>query len=269
MSTAKPFWVPWPTHPPASGQGGFVYVLLFEMSGGLKIVKVGRTQVPRRRVSSHALYAERFGGRLVQGWLSVPHITWERTEKALIANALCMAGEPLAGSEYFTGVSYEALVEVATSLSKNLAASARERPTASTRPRLSRHYARATLQPQGRDFVTDVVDAYEAGQFLSGTEWRALCLGDFAPRATRLGDRAQRREVAAALRAEGLSLRAIAAPLGISAASVVVLLDEIEENSAPSIVRGTGGRRHKPDMTNAANPPSRWRLRLLTETETA
>lgn len=87
---------------------GYVYV--FEFSTGH--VKIGQTNNPRQRLSSHTHDATKMGASVARYWFSPVHRDYLVTEKNLIA-AMKEAATPLSGREYFTGCDFDATVRLA------------------------------------------------------------------------------------------------------------------------------------------------------------
>lgn len=107
-ATSRTFSFPQPTLPGRVKFGGYVYIL--EFTDGL--VKVGMSSEPRTRVSALTAAAKVFGQDALRGWLSPHHEQPTRSEARLIAAATALGGQSRA-VEYFTGVSFPALVRLA------------------------------------------------------------------------------------------------------------------------------------------------------------
>lgn len=90
---------------------GYVYV--FEFSTGH--TKVGQTNNPRQRLSSHTHDATKMGATVARYWFSPIHRGYRDTERLLIA-AAAELGTRLSGREYFEGCPFDELVEVAKAL---------------------------------------------------------------------------------------------------------------------------------------------------------
>ena len=90
---------------------GHIYVLAF----GDGIVKVGRTQHPRRRMSAFRWIARKFGTVIADSWISPLHAESDLNEDTLKALAVKHGGMPIS-PEYFAGADYDAIVRAALGL---------------------------------------------------------------------------------------------------------------------------------------------------------
>lgn len=88
------------------GYEGRVYVV--EFSSGL--VKVGRSQNVRRRVSQHRGTAEAMDLSLARVWVSPPHENHTETERELIAFGIARATRRIR-DEYFVGCTFERFMD--------------------------------------------------------------------------------------------------------------------------------------------------------------
>lgn len=96
----------------AMHDGGYVYVVAFDNG----VVKPGRTTYPYDRLVQHKSGCRVFGAALTDWWVSPPHDGWKANEQKLIELARQLGGTPAGGAEYFTGISYDQLVEKARAL---------------------------------------------------------------------------------------------------------------------------------------------------------
>lgn len=92
-------------------RAGHVYVLGF--SNGC--VKVGRTQNTGQRLTAHKGMARKFGLTIADEWLSPLHAEWLANERTLKKIAVSLGGV-VAGQEYYSGITYAAVVEKAEGL---------------------------------------------------------------------------------------------------------------------------------------------------------
>lgn len=92
---------------------GHIYVV--EFSTG--VVKPGKTIRPETRLIEHRMAAERFGVRIARSWVSPLHKGVSSNEKTLLRWCAEHGGKQRPSkSEYYTGVSYEALLVIAEQL---------------------------------------------------------------------------------------------------------------------------------------------------------
>lgn len=100
-----------PQRPSVSELGAHVYVIRFTSD----VIKVGWSQKPHERLKVHAQAARTHGGGIAEQWISKPHAAAASNEKALI-DFCARQATSVAGAEYFTGLSYSAVVEFAKTL---------------------------------------------------------------------------------------------------------------------------------------------------------
>jgi hypothetical protein len=91
--------------PGKSELGGYVYVIQF----ATRLVKVGSTVNPKRRVANHHGSAVAYGSRIKGFWVSEPHAGFLDSEAKLKSIAQLAASETRR-AEYFVGVDPEFLV---------------------------------------------------------------------------------------------------------------------------------------------------------------
>lgn len=129
------------TRPPqrsdASEMGAHVYVIRFTSD----VIKVGWSRKPHERLKVHAQAARTYGGGIAEQWISKPHAAAASNEKALIDFCTSQATS-VAGAEYFTGLSYSAVVEFAKTLNYK-PISKTEREQAKRRAQADRNRLRA------------------------------------------------------------------------------------------------------------------------------
>jgi hypothetical protein len=114
--------------------GAHVYVIRFTSD----VIKVGWTQQPSQRLKTHAKSARIHGVEVAEHWISKPHAAAAKNEKTLIEFCTSRASS-VAGAEYFTGLSYSAVVEFARTLDyKPIMAAERERIKRETKERSGR-----------------------------------------------------------------------------------------------------------------------------------
>ena len=98
----------------ATAYHGHIY--LVEFSDGT--VKGGRTTRPRARVGNHRDTGAKFGLAIVNLWVSPEHVEFVQNELALLGQ-MRSAATSVAGSEYFTGVSFADSVGFASALPRS------------------------------------------------------------------------------------------------------------------------------------------------------
>lgn len=89
------------------GIDGHIYIIRFSTG----VVKVGKSINPRGRIGAHFNDAQKFSAGIDQLWLSVRHRNFSENETLLLSQM----GNPSHGSEYFSGKSFEEIVETAES----------------------------------------------------------------------------------------------------------------------------------------------------------
>ncbi|BDQ19714.1 hypothetical protein RQN9TF_10910 [Rhodococcus qingshengii] len=92
------------------GIDGYIYIIRFSTG----VVKAGKSSNPRGRISAHLNDAQKFNAEIDQLWLSVRHRNYSENEKMLLTRM----GDPSHGFEYFSGMSFEEVVETAESFLK-------------------------------------------------------------------------------------------------------------------------------------------------------
>jgi DNA-binding transcriptional regulator YiaG len=80
-----------------------VYVIEFTSA----TVKVGSTKNAVTRHEQHEVGARAHGHTIAQSWYSAAHVEWKANERHLLAFCRSQGGEPIAGAEYFRGVSFD------------------------------------------------------------------------------------------------------------------------------------------------------------------
>ncbi|MET8381587.1 hypothetical protein ABZV14_01135 [Streptosporangium canum] len=97
---------------------GHIYVI--ELSNGT--IKVGQTEYPHQRLSTHRRGALRFGLTVVREWCSSRHLAFLANEKRLISFCKESGGEYATGrrSEYFTGLDFTIIQAFAEQLAESL-----------------------------------------------------------------------------------------------------------------------------------------------------
>lgn len=91
---------------------GHVYVVEFSN----RIIKVGRTANPRRRIATLGGNAESMGERIVHVWLSEVHCNFEGNERELIAFGQASLGDRIRAEYFVNGASFADFVAVARRL---------------------------------------------------------------------------------------------------------------------------------------------------------
>lgn len=160
---------------------GLLYIL--EFSHG--VVKVGRTETPRKRVNHHINTVRSFTGAALQrGWLSAVHSNHVVTEKELIRRGVEIA-DRVEGNEYFFGASFKRLVAIARTLEYGALVHGPEVMGGGLYkavcpfgpiPSLPEDLPPSSLPPRERD--EDPVEMYEALKNLA--ELKNLSIGDIA-----------------------------------------------------------------------------------------
>lgn len=92
------------------GIDGYIYIIRFSTG----VVKAGKSSNPRGRIGAHLNDAQKFNAEIDQLWLSVRHRNYSENEKMLLSRM----GDPSHGFEYFSGMSFEEVVETAESFLK-------------------------------------------------------------------------------------------------------------------------------------------------------
>lgn len=90
---------------------GYIYVIQFSTGH----IKVGQTNNPRQRLSSHTHDAAKMGAAVSQFWFSAPHRDYRKTESRLI-DAMSAVGRRLSGREYYADCDFAAAVQLASGL---------------------------------------------------------------------------------------------------------------------------------------------------------
>lgn len=99
--------------PSRAASSGFIYVIAF--SNSETTVKVGLTSDPRSRFAQHRAAGEPFGVDIADWWLSPAHLDYAGSERSLIRAVEGLGARKLR-NEYFTGVTFGQVVELAESL---------------------------------------------------------------------------------------------------------------------------------------------------------
>jgi hypothetical protein len=108
------FAAKYPTLPARARAGlGYIYVIAF--SNWDNTVKVGSTADPRGRFNSHRASGEPFGIDISDWWFSPAHLQCGTTEQTLVRLVEKLGGRKIR-NEYFTGVSFQRVVELAKSM---------------------------------------------------------------------------------------------------------------------------------------------------------
>ncbi len=94
--------------PEDASDGGYCYAILFENG----MVKVGSTTKPEQRFGTLEAHAAAFGTVISLWWISHAHADYVGTEQAVLGSARELGGRRR-GREYFEGLDFHALVEIA------------------------------------------------------------------------------------------------------------------------------------------------------------
>ncbi|WP_448620084.1 GIY-YIG nuclease family protein [Geodermatophilus sp. URMC 65] len=222
-------WSSWPMRSRKLDPLGYVYVIEFAV-GPATIVKVGRTDAPRTRAKQHEYDVSRFGGRIARCWLSEPHLHWHIVESLLIEHAAKL-GLKLGGQEYFIDVTYEELVAVA----QGWVVESQEIEANEDGPRGEGEVVFTKLTKESNSVIRDILGSYRALKHSGQVSlWEAYCEQHLSHLREIRWSKDQRVEVIRRLRRQGMSLRAIGAPLGLGPSSVTYILDSFGADGIPN-----------------------------------